>query len=96
MSAPIHQNFPALHASLDSMEGLGRAYQGKVDELRSELNVWAGFWRGTAHDQAMGWSQNVTNQAEHSGDASLNYTATARQAVADMEAQEHTNAGIWT
>jgi uncharacterized protein YukE len=96
MSAPIHQNFEALHGSLDSMDSLERALQSKQEELDNELNIWAGFWAGNAHEAAMAWSKNISAQLEHSIQASVNYTATARQAVADMQAQEQTNAGLWT
>jgi hypothetical protein len=95
MSTPIHQNFPGLHNALDVLDGLQRAAQAKEQELEHELAVWSGFWGGDTHEAAVAWSRVQAAKLQHSVQAAVNYTATARQTVMDMQAQEATNAGMW-
>lgn len=94
MSQITHE-FSAIDAELDSMTATNQQLAMVREELDSELQHWASYWTGDAHEAATTWSRAVTAALDHTIMASTNYVQKARVANGDMRAQEAANTSLW-
>ncbi|MGD9622339.1 MAG: WXG100 family type VII secretion target [Mycolicibacterium sp.] len=91
----IQHNFGAIENELAAMQGQIRLGVGVTEELSQELNTWAGFWHGAAHEEATSFVNRVHMTLTHVLDAAQDYTNKANMANMDMQQQEMSNTAMW-
>ena len=91
----LHYSFDNIDAHLNALDGLNGLALQKAEELNAEMQIWANYWHGTAHEQALQFTTQVHGTLTHVVEASKQYVVKARMKNEDMRNQEHANTTLW-
>jgi uncharacterized protein YukE len=95
VSDVLHYSFENIEGHLASLGTLNTAAMTKKEELQAEMQVWASYWQGQAHQQATDFTNHVAQVLHNVIEASQAYISKAHLANEDMRSQELTNSGMW-
>lgn len=91
----VEHNFDAIDGVLDQLDTLNTQFMEVKERLEGELNAWAGFRTGDAHEAATTWTRGVATTLDSTVTTSTNYVGKGRVANAEMRQQEIINTGGW-